>query len=188
VPEVAADGDVVVVEPEGFSAGHRAWDVPWLEELRQVPPEGSWPRLMTPPHPRAVDSLGAEFTTFAEQRMGRRLRWFQRLAAARLLELDEQGRLVWPAALLLTARQIGKSTLLRELCVWRLLQHERFGEAQVVVHIAKDRAIAAEVQRAVRAWARERPAEFPYVMSANGYELVEHVSGGERPCRGVRSA
>jgi hypothetical protein len=43
---------------------------------------------------------------------------------------------------------------------------------------AKDRAIAAEIQRSARAWARERPDEFPQVMSANGYEMVEHASGG----------
>src|SRR5262249_31310875 len=71
-----------------------------------------------------------------------------------------------------------KSTMLRELCIWRLLQADRFGEAQVIVHVAKDRAIAAEVQRAARAWARERPDEFPRTMSANGYEVIEHASGG----------
>jgi hypothetical protein len=133
---------------------------------------------MTPPHPKAVDSLGGEFIGFAEGRMGGPLRWWQRLAATRLLEVDEDGRLVWSAALVLTARQVGKSTLLRELCVWRLLQHDRFGQEQVVIHIAKDRSIASEIQRAARAWARERPDEFPRTMSANGYEVIEHASGG----------
>jgi hypothetical protein len=149
-----------------------------LDGLREVPEEGSWPRLMTPPHPAAVDSLGAGFIGFAEGRMGGALRWWQRLAATRLLEVDEEGRLVWPAALVLTARQVGKSTLLRELCVWRLLQHDRFEQEQVVIHVAKDRSIASEIQRAARAWARERPGEFPRTMSANGYEVIEHVSGG----------
>ena len=165
-------------EPEGFSVDDPAWDfAPWLDELRKIPPEGSWPRLMTPPHPRAVDSLGEEFVRFAEDRMAGRLRWWQRLAAMRLLEVDEDGRLLWPAALVLTARQVGKSKLLRELAVWRLLQHERFGETQLIVHVGKDRAIAAEVQRAARAWAKERPDQFPRTTSANGYEVVEHVSG-----------
>jgi hypothetical protein len=170
--------DDEVVEPVGFGPDDRAWDVPWLDALRDVPPEGSWPRLMTPPHPRAVASLGEAFAPFAAERMGGELRWWQRLAATRLLEVDETGRLVWPAALVLTARQVGKSVLLRELCLWRLLQSERFAQPQTVVHVAKDRAIAAEIQRSARAWARERPDEFPKVMSANGYELVEHASGG----------
>lgn len=105
------------------------------------------------------------------------LRWWQKLAAARLLEVDEGGYLVWPAALVLTARQVGKSTLLRELAIWRLLQADRYGEPQLVVHVATNRAIAAEIQRGARAWARERPDEFPRTMSANGYETVEHASG-----------
>jgi hypothetical protein len=167
-----------VVEPAGFGPDDRAWDVGWLDELRDVPPEGSWPRLMTPPHPRAVGSLGEAFARFAAERMDGELRWWQRLAATRLLEVDADGRLVWPAALVLTARQVGKSVLLRELCLWRLLQSERFGQPQTIVHVAKDRALAAEVQRSARAWARERPDEFPTVLSANGYELVQHASGG----------
>jgi hypothetical protein len=177
-PAVADLVAAVEREPEGFPVDDPAWDfAPWLDELREVPEEGSWPRLMTPPHPRAVDSLGEEFVSFADDRMGGRLRWWQRLAAARLLEVDEDGRLVWSAALVLTARQVGKSTLLRELAIWRLLQADRYGEPQLIVHVATNRAIAAEIQRGARAWARERPAEFPRTMSANGYETVEHASG-----------
>jgi hypothetical protein len=76
----------VVLEPVGFDSDDRAWDVPWLDQLRDVPAEGSWPRLMTPPHPLAVASLGGEFAAFAAARMGGQLRWWQRLAATRLLE------------------------------------------------------------------------------------------------------
>jgi hypothetical protein len=168
----------LVVEPIGFDADDRAWDVPWLDELRDVPPEGCWPRLMTPPHPRAVASLGDDFAEFAADRMDGELRWWQQLAATRLLEVDAAGELVWPAALVLTARQVGKSTLLRELAIWRLLQADRYGEPQLVVHVATNRAIAAEIQRGARAWARERPDQFPRTMSANGYETIEHASGG----------
>jgi hypothetical protein len=167
-----------IVEPIGFAADDRAWDVPWLDPLRDVPAEGCWPRLQTPPHPRAVGSLGEEFAAFAADRMDGELRWWQRLAATRLLEVDEDGRLVWPAALVLTARQVGKSTLLRELAIWRLLQADRYGEPQLIIHVATNRAIAAEIQRGARAWARERPDEFPRTMSANGYETIEHASGG----------
>ena len=61
-------------------------DAPWLAELRNVPAEGSWPRLMTLPHPDAVGSWGSEIDTQYRRRTGRELRWWQRLAAARLLE------------------------------------------------------------------------------------------------------
>jgi hypothetical protein len=174
---IAGQQQKEVLEPIGFDADDRAWDVPWLDPLRDVPAEGCWPRLQTPPHPRAVTSLGEEFAAFAAGRMNGELRWWQRLAATRLLEVDEDGRFVWPAALVLTARQVGKSTLLRELAIWRLLQADRYGEPQLVVHVATNRAIAAEIQRGARAWARERPDEFPRTMSANGYETIEHASG-----------
>src|SRR5262245_58110761 len=36
-----------VVEPIGFDADDRAWDVPWLDHLRDVPANATWPRLMT---------------------------------------------------------------------------------------------------------------------------------------------
>src|SRR4051794_14389578 len=47
-------------EPErgGLAAGDARWGVPWLEDLRRVPADAVWPRLMTVPHPRAVGSLG----------------------------------------------------------------------------------------------------------------------------------
>ena len=47
----------VPIEPEGFPVEHRAWDVPWLDDHREVPENACWPRLMTPPHPLAVGSL-----------------------------------------------------------------------------------------------------------------------------------
>src|SRR5262245_24631144 len=83
----------VELEPErdGLSAIDPRWAVPWLERLRRVPRDAVWPRLMTVPHPNAVDSLGAEFIGFAEKRTGRSLRWWQRLVATRLLELDAEG-------------------------------------------------------------------------------------------------
>src|SRR5262245_32748001 len=178
LPAVRETPEDVVVEPAGFGPDDRAWDVPWLDGLRQVPANAVWPRLMTPPHPQAVGSLGDDFAVFAADRMQGELRWWQRLTATRLLEVDEDGRLVWPAALVLTARQVGKSTLLRELAIWRLLQADRYGEPQLVVHVATNRAIAAEIQRGARAWAKERPGEFPRTVAANGYETIEHSSGG----------
>src|SRR5262245_2155535 len=42
--------DEEVLEPVGFPADDRAWDVGWLDDLRDVPANATWPRLMTPPH------------------------------------------------------------------------------------------------------------------------------------------
>jgi hypothetical protein len=111
-----------LLDPLGFPPDHPVWDVSWIDPLRDVPANASWPRLMTPPHPQAVGSLGPEFAQSAAERMGQPLRWWQELAATRLLEVDAEGRLVWPAVLLSTARQVGKSVLLRELLMWRLTQ------------------------------------------------------------------
>jgi hypothetical protein len=175
-PDRAAAAEAVV-EPDGYPADDPVWLLPWIEPFTDVPPEASWPRLMSPPHPRAVGSLGEEFAAFARERMGRELRWWQQLAAVRLLEVDDQDRLVWPAVVLSTARQVGKSVLLRELILWRLAQADRFGQPQLVIHVALDRSIAREVQRDARAWAKERPDEFPKVIDANGYEVIEHANG-----------
>jgi hypothetical protein len=43
------DGD----DWEGLGPADPAWDrCTWLDELRVVPPDSTWPRLMTSPHPR----------------------------------------------------------------------------------------------------------------------------------------
>src|SRR5262245_23231226 len=78
-------------ERDGLVANDERWRVPWLKGLRRVPKDATWPRLMTVPHPQAVDSLGKEFIAFAEKRSGRELRWWQRLAATRMLEVDADG-------------------------------------------------------------------------------------------------
>jgi hypothetical protein len=122
------------------------WDVPWLEELRDVPESASWPRLMTLPHPDAVGSYGAEVDRQYRRRTGKDLRWWQRLVNARVLEHDARGRLVWIKWLLSTARQVGKSTDLRELCWWRIEQVRRWG-AQLVLHTGKDAGIVQEVMQ-----------------------------------------
>lgn len=121
-------------------------DCPWLEELRQVPAEGSWPRLMTLPHPEAVGSYGAEVDRQYRRRTGRELRWWQRLVNARVLEHDGRGRLVWVKWLLSTSRQVGKSTDLRELAWWRTEQLHRWGD-QLVLHTGKDAGVVQEVMQ-----------------------------------------
>src|SRR4029077_13727791 len=107
-------------EREGVDATDPRWRVPWLKGLRLVPGDATWPRYMTVPHPRATGSIGPAFIRFAEDRTGRPLRWWQRLVATRLLEVDGDGRLVWETLILSMARQLGKSWLLRELLLWRM--------------------------------------------------------------------
>lgn len=168
-------------EPERAGLHHddRRWRVPWLDDLLDVPADATWPRLMTVPHPRAVASLGEEFTAWAQERSGRSLRWWQRLVAVRLLEVDDQGALVWETAVLSTARQVGKSWLLRELCLWRIHQADRFGETQDVLHTGKDLAVCKEVQRPARIWAKARRDAYR-VREVNGQEEIELLANGSR--------
>jgi hypothetical protein len=167
-------------EPERVGVGpdDKRWRVPWLRGLRQPPADAAWPRLMSVPHRRAVGSLGPEFVRSAEERSGRSLRWWQRLAATRMLEIDDQDRLVWETVLLSMPRQLGKSWLLRELCLWRIHQGGRFGEPQDVLHTGKDLAVCKEVQRPARVWAKARP-EFK-VREVNGQEEIELLEDGSR--------
>jgi hypothetical protein len=171
----------VELEPErdGIEADDECWSVPWLEQLRRAPPDATWPRYMTIPHPRAVGSLGPEFIRWAEERTGRPLRWWQRLVATRLLEIDAEGLLVWETAVLSMARQLGKSWLLRELCLWRIEQGDRFGEPQDVLHTGKDLAVCKEVQRPARVWAKGRPDDYR-VREVNGQEEIEFLLDGSR--------
>jgi hypothetical protein len=168
-----------VAERDGIAETHRCWRVPWLAELRSVPADAVWPRLMTVPHPRAVGSLGPEFVAWAEDRAGQPLRWWQRLAATRILEVDAQGRLVWETAIVSTARQVGKSYLLREVCLWRIHQGKRFGEPQDVLHTGKDLAVTKEVQRPARIWAKARRDAYR-VREVNGQEEIELLADGSR--------
>jgi hypothetical protein len=163
------------LEPErdGIPAADPVWAVPWLKSFRKVPADATWPRLMTVPHPQAAGSLGPGFIRWAQKRSGRPLRWWQKLVATRLLEIDADGQLVWETALWSTARQVGKSWLLRELLLWRIHQAERFGEPQDVLHTGKDLAVCKEVQRPARLWAKARPGTYK-VREVNGQEEIEY--------------
>lgn len=143
--------DVELGEPEqGYPAGDPVWLVPWLDDLREVPANATWPRFMSAPHPRAVGSLGVEFEWWCRTHRGAELRWWQRLVARRLLEVDADGRLVWGTLILTLARQLGKSLLLWLILAWRLHQGDRFGTRQLLLHqsIAKGQA-ASVLQREV---------------------------------------
>jgi hypothetical protein len=156
------------------------WDVAWLAGLRDVPGDATWPRLMTPPHPRATGSYGAELAAYAAERTGRPLRWWQHLFAARALEHDADGLLCWDAADLTVARQVGKSYLMREACLWRMHQGRRW-DVQTVVHTGKDLPVCVEIQRPARRWARaDRFADVYKVRDANGQETIEVLADGSR--------
>jgi hypothetical protein len=172
-------GDPEPAERDGLEATDDRWRVPWLAHLLDVPADATWPRLMTVPHPRAVDSLAPEFELHVADRAGVQLRWWQRLAVARLLEVDEDERLLWEAAVLTLARQVGKSLLLRELCMWRIHQGDRFGEPQDILHTGKDLAVCKEVQRAARVWAKSR-RDLYKVREVNGQEEIELLDDGSR--------
>ena len=166
-------------EPAGVPPDDPRWRVPWLEPFLDVPDDAIWPRLMSVPHRAAAGSLGPEFIDWAETREGRPLRWWQRLVATRLLETDRDGRLVWSVMLLTMGRQLGKSWLLRELCLWRVHQADRFGEPQDVLHTGKDVAICKEVQRPARLWAKAHHPDYK-VREVNGQEEIELVADGSR--------
>lgn len=166
-------------ERDGIPAADERWRVPWLAHLLDVPENAVFPRLMTLPHPRAVGSLAPELETFARDRAGVELRWWQRLVAARILEVDDAGALVWEAAILTLARQLGKSLFLRELALWRMHQGERFGEPQDVLHTGKDLAVCKEVQRPARVWAKARRGDYK-VREVNGQEEIELLADGSR--------
>jgi hypothetical protein len=153
--------------------------VPWLRQLLKVPADAVWPRYMTAPHPRAVGTIGPEFCEWAERRSGKPLRWWQQLVACRLLEVDVDGALVWEALVLTLARQVGKSWLLRELCLWRIHQGDHFGDAQLVLHTGKDLSICKEMQHRARLWAKAQPDLFK-VREVNGQEEIEYLADGSR--------
>jgi hypothetical protein len=176
---LGSDPDAAEPERDGLPASDRRWRKPWLRDLRKPPPDAVWPRLMSVPHRRAVGSLGPAFIAWAEERTGRPLRWWQQLVATRLLEVDADGRLCWEVCVLSLARQLGKSWLLRELCLWRIHQGEHFGEAQDVLHTGKDLAICKEVQRPARIWAKARPDQYR-VREVNGQEEIELLADGSR--------
>ena len=152
--------------------------IPWLSDLAEIPTEGTWPRLMSGPHPRATGSYGAWFTAWVKMFGRWPLWWWQELAATRLLEHDEDGRLVWRVAALTTSRQCGKSYLLSMLALWRITKGaEIFGEPQTCLHVSKDLNTSREVQRPARTFGRERPDD--YKVRENGGQVeIEHLDSG----------
>ena len=128
----------------------------WLESFREIPGDAAFPLFMTPAHPRAVGSYGAQAVEWAEKELGIILRWWQRLAITRQLEHDADGSLVWTRVLESCPRRAGKSVRLRVLALWRIAHADLFGEPQEVLHCGRDLSIAREIHRAAWRWADER--------------------------------
>lgn len=137
----------------------------WMQCLFPVPDTATLPRLMTGPHPRAVGSWGPAAITWIEARRAsdprvpakaKALRWWQKLVLCRQFEHDSDIESIWSEVLTSTARQVGKSVVLSERSTWRIHEAPALcGEPQLVLHIAKDLAIAREVQRVIRLWAMD---------------------------------
>jgi len=135
------------------------WISALAEELNNF---ATWPRLMSHPHPRAVGTYGPAIVAIMEDRRrndpltperAKTLRWWQKLVIYRMYEHDQAGELVWRKVLVSTSRQVGKSVCLREIALHRMADHQRYGEPQLVLHVAKDLGIADEIQRPARQWA-----------------------------------
>jgi hypothetical protein len=171
-------------EPDGFDADSAVWRVPWLDDLRDVPANAVWPRLMTIPHPDAVGSLGVAFEEWVLAFRGVELRWWQRLVARRLLEVDESGELVWRVLILSLARQVGKSWLLWLILSWRLHQGERFATPQRLLHMSIQMAQVRDVMRreinVVQGYDHYRTVD------NNNETIIERLEDGSRWTRLVR--
>lgn len=163
------------------------WEgVDWLEDL--LHPDGSftWPRLMTDVHPNAIGSYGDDVIRVIEERReadigiptkAKRLRPWQRLVVQRAYEHDKDGELVWKQVLVTTSRQVGKSTVMREIAMERITCADQYGEEQLVLQVAKDMSISNEIQRPLRQYARRVGAPWMPVDS-NGAWAVHYGEMG----------
>ena len=141
----------------------------WLAGFLQVPEEASPPLAMTPVHPEAVGSYGAEAIAWIEKTQGIQLRWWQRLATVMQLAHREDGSLCWRVVVESCPRRSGKSVRLRGLALWRMDNAALFGEPQIIVHCGNDLAIVRQVQRGAWRWAETVGWS---VMRANGKEEI----------------
>ena len=131
------------------------WKVPWLAGLiDSTPSDAVWPRYMTAPHPDAVGSYGEEFEAHVLERTGSELYWWQRLVARRILEHDDDGKLVWMRWLFTVARQLGKSHLIRELLVWITKDPRRFFNADSNLLLSRKVGAAESVMRPAVRWVK----------------------------------
>lgn len=158
----------------------------WLQPYLEVPGDASPPLAMTPVHPAAVGSYGAQAIEWIETRRRLTLRWWQRLAIVRQLEHDADGGLCWPVVVESGSRRIGKSERLRSIALWRM-EHGvgLFEPGQIVVHVGRDLAVVREVQQRVWSWCEAQEWE---VTRGNGKEAVTHPNGARWLAKAMHSA
>lgn len=149
-----------------------AW--PWLRPFLEIPDDAAAPLAMTPPHPEAVGSYGAQIIAWAEEELGIRLRWWQRLAIVRQHEHREDGSLCWREVVESAPRRAGKSVRIRTVALWRLAHADLIGEVQNVIHCGNDLPICREIQRGAWRWAESKAWD---VTKANGKEAIEAPDG-----------
>jgi hypothetical protein len=170
---------------EGVGGAQAEWpryfpglDLPWLADLADIPVDAHEPAIMSPPHPHAVGSYGADLEKWAAAELGVSLRWWQRLATRMQLQHDADGRLLIRQVLESTPRRAGKSVRLRSTALYRLhLGTEVFGEQQLVMHTGKDLPICKEIHR--RAWPIAERWGWA-VRRQNGNEEIERPDDGSR--------
>lgn len=133
------------VEPDSGPQGPRMHRDGWV-----------MPRLESAVPGRVRGSLGGDAAAWLKATLGLELRAWQRYAMDRALEVDEDGRLVWPTVIITVGRQSGKSVLSRAVCMWRLHHADRFGEQQTILHVANKTDTAREVMRPAGLWAAEQ--------------------------------
>lgn len=129
---------------------------PWLVEFADIPDDAAAPLAMSPRHPHAVGSYGAECIEWARREMGIKPRWWQALAITRQLEHDADGALVYTEIVDSGPRRIGKSVRLRVSALWRIANAERIGEKQLAMLVSKDLAVGKEIHRGAWTWAERR--------------------------------
>lgn len=163
------------------------WDaLTWLDELRDVPTDATWPLWMTYPHPRAVGTYGPEFEAWCASYNGTRLRWFQRLFAYRLLEHDAEGSLVWARSWLSVARQVGKSRVVFLVMLWAASRVSDFWSAEQTMLCSRT---LRNAELLLEPYLRLADRTEGFERSRRGGEKwIEHPSGGRFTVRAIDSS
>jgi hypothetical protein len=186
-PELDGNGPNLPEPSPGWQGVEWASD---LVNLWESDDAFTWPRLLTEPNPDAVGTYGWRAVDWIHTRRAedsrvpanqKRLRGFQVLRLVAGLQHDDAGHLLVGTRLESTPRQQGKSVGLSEETLWRIHAADLFGEEQLVMHTAKDLAVAREVQRSARLWAADRGMT---VRGTHGQEEIEHGDGSRWLIRG----
>lgn len=136
------------------------------------------PRLSTPPARELTPETtrGYECIEFAEDVLGLTLMPWQKWLLVHLLELAEDGSFRFRTALVLAARQVGKSTLLQVLSLWRMY----VDGAPLVLGTAQNLGLAEETWQGALDMAEGVPElarEVAHVSRTNGDKYVRLTSG-----------